>query len=124
MLSSGIRTSRFSARWRRRFSTQTRRPLHEIPHINDRQRRQNADPQQAAPANRGIEQPVGGARQEEADAPRPLQYAAHEPARSDRPLLHRQGAPAGHSAPMKKPSRARNRNQKVGEKPAMKLHSE
>jgi len=35
-------------------------------------------------------------------------------------------APAGHSAPMKKPSRARNRNrnQKVGEKPAMKLHSE
>src|SRR5690348_2775911 len=35
-------------------------------------------------------------------------------------------APAGHSAPMKKPSSARkkNRNRKVGEKPAMKLHRE
>src|SRR5246127_3949107 len=35
-------------------------------------------------------------------------------------------APAGHSAPMPKPSNARNtkRNQKVGEKPAMKLHNE
>src|ERR1700747_1982193 len=35
-------------------------------------------------------------------------------------------APAGHSAPMPKPSSARNtkRNQKVGEKPAMKLQSE
>src|SRR6516162_11319294 len=35
-------------------------------------------------------------------------------------------APAGHSAPMPKPRSARNtkRNQKVGEKPAMKLQSE
>src|SRR3974390_1677262 len=35
-------------------------------------------------------------------------------------------APAGHSAPMPKPSSARNknRNQKVGEKPAMKLQIE
>src|ERR1700738_1913081 len=34
-------------------------------------------------------------------------------------------APAGHSAPIKKPSRprTRNRNQKVGENRAMKLHS-
>src|SRR5665213_692511 len=35
-------------------------------------------------------------------------------------------APAGHSAPMKMPSSARkkNRNQKVGENPAMKLQAE
>src|SRR6266404_2713868 len=35
-------------------------------------------------------------------------------------------APAGHSAPMPKPSNARNtkRNQKLGEKPAIKLQSE
>src|SRR5437899_10187295 len=35
-------------------------------------------------------------------------------------------APAGHSAPMPMPKSARNRkrNQKVGEKPAMKLHAE
>src|SRR6516225_8663422 len=35
-------------------------------------------------------------------------------------------APAGHSAPIPKPNKARNtnRNQKVGEKPAMKLPSE
>src|SRR5271169_2466207 len=35
-------------------------------------------------------------------------------------------APAGHSAPMPMPRRARNRkrNQKVGEKPAMKLQAE
>ena len=35
-------------------------------------------------------------------------------------------APAGHSAPMNKPRRARNsnRNQNVGENPAMKLHTE
>src|SRR5256886_7051548 len=35
-------------------------------------------------------------------------------------------APAGHSAPMPIPSRVRNtnRNMKLGEKPAMKLHSE
>src|SRR5438552_12238359 len=35
-------------------------------------------------------------------------------------------APAGHSAPIPKPSSARNtkRNQKAGEKPAMKLQSE
>src|SRR6516162_4424827 len=35
-------------------------------------------------------------------------------------------APAGHSAPIPKPSSARNtnRNQNVGEKPAIKLHSE
>src|SRR4029077_10435162 len=35
-------------------------------------------------------------------------------------------APHGHSAPMPMPSRVRNskRNQKVGENPAMKLHSE
>src|SRR5579864_4660165 len=35
-------------------------------------------------------------------------------------------APHGHSAPMPMPSRVRNkkRNQKVGENPAMKLHTE
>jgi hypothetical protein len=35
-------------------------------------------------------------------------------------------APAGHSAPIKMPSKARkiSRNSRVGENPAMKLHSE
>src|SRR5262245_13721215 len=35
-------------------------------------------------------------------------------------------APAGHSAPMPRPSKARNsrRNQNAGENPAMKLHTE
>ncbi len=49
---------------------------------------------------------------------KPRERVGHDSIASD--------APAGHSAPMKMPSKARNRNRnmKVGEKPATKLQSE
>jgi hypothetical protein len=51
MLNSGVRTSRFSTRWRRRFSSHTFGFLDVAPHIERGERRQDAHPQKAAPAD-------------------------------------------------------------------------
>src|SRR6516225_11208029 len=64
-----------------------RRLLDELAHIEDRERREDADPQHAAPANIAVKQAVDRAREQETQTPRTLQHAAHEAARARRPLL-------------------------------------
>ena len=101
--------------------------LDVIADVDDRQRRQDADPQHAAPADIVEEQAVDHARQQKADAPRALQNAAHKAARAHRPLLHRQrraGRPFGPHADARASVRNTSRNKKVGENPAMKLQIE
>ncbi len=64
------------------------RLLDEEADPHDHQRRRDADPQQAAPADVLVEEAVGQRRQREAQAPRALQDAAHEAARARRPGFH------------------------------------
>ena len=94
--------------------------------IDDHQGGQHADQQQAAPADRIIEQSVGGAGEQRAEAPGALQHRAHEAARALRPSFHRQrraGRPFRAHADAER-VRNSNSNQKLGAKPARRLQTE
>ena len=56
--------------------------------VDDREGRQDAEPQHAAPADIVVEQAVDDARQQEAEIARGLQNAAHQAARAHRPGFH------------------------------------
>ena len=114
MANSGKRISRFSSRCFRRFSSQTSGSLTYLRTQMTRQRRQDADPQHAAPADVAVRTD----RRSALDSGKP---SPHEPCRT--PLMkprERTGqdsiasdAPAGHSAPMPMPRRARKKNRKA-----------
>src|SRR5215470_19117401 len=58
----------------------------EKANVDNGQRRKNANPQHATPAEAVEQEPISGARQQETETPRSLQDPAHKATRALRPL--------------------------------------